>query len=203
MKRIDIIASLVIGEAAAFLMIAIGRNLSLPRGPASLLPFLPFIFPFFTLAVMAVGSALARRLAVAYQLSKFFLVGGLNFLIDLGVLNFLIYLTDITAGFYAAVFKGLAFLVAMVSSFLWNKFWTFRALSVAQVGLQFAEFFAVTVVGFFINVGAFVLVNDWVGPPVSIPAKAWASIAAGSAAVIGLLWNFLGYKFFVFRKPQR
>ncbi len=200
LKRIDLIASLVIGEAAALLMLAISQNLALPRGPTSLLPWLPFTFPLFTLAVMAAGAVLGRRLAVAYQFSKFLLVGGLNFLIDLGVLNLLIAATAISAGFYADVFKAAAFLVAVSSSFLWNKFWTFRSLSTEHAGLQFVEFFVVSAVGLAINVSTFALMNDALGPKFGIPAVAWASVSAGGAAAVGLLWNFLGYKLVVFRK---
>ncbi|MBI4132918.1 MAG: GtrA family protein [Candidatus Sungbacteria bacterium] len=200
LRRIDIIASLVIGEAAALLMLAIGRNISLPAGPAGLLPFLPFVFPIFTLAVIIAGSFFSRRIAVAYQFSKFLLVGGLNFLVDLGVLNILIFATGIAGGFYVVSFKAVAFLVAVTSSFLLNKFWTFRALSVEHAGLQFFEFLVVSGVGIAVNVGIFALVNNWLGPQAGIDDKTWASVSAGSAAIAGLLWNFLGYKFVVFRK---
>lgn len=200
MKRVDIVASLIIGELAALLMLVISRNLTLPPVFTGYLRWLPLGFPFVTLAVIFVGSRLARRAATAYQFSKFLLVGGLNFLIDLGVLNLLIFATGIAAGFYASTFKAVAFLVAVTSSFLWNKFWTFRALSVEHAGLQFVEFFLVSSVGLGINVGSFALLNDAIGPQFGTDPRTWASVAAGGAAVVGLVWNFLGYKFFVFKK---
>lgn len=200
MKKVDLIASLVIGEAAALLMIAIGRNLPLPRGLASLLPLLPFVFPLFTLAVMVASSVVGRRFAVAYQFSKFLLVGGLNFLIDLGVLNLLVFATGIASGLPAAGFKAVAFMVAVTSSFFWNKFWTFRALSTSHVGGEFFVFLVVSAIGLLVNVGTFALVNDALGPRSGIDPQTWASISAGGAAVIGLLWNFVGYKFLVFKK---
>ena len=60
-----------------------------------------------------------------------------------------------------------------------------------------------TLGGFLINVGTFALVNDLIGPPPGVPPRAWASAAAAAAAVVGLTWNFTGYKLVVFRKPQR
>lgn len=200
MRRRDVIGSLIIGEAAGLLMLAIGRGLPLPRGLASLLPWLPLGFPLFTLAVMLVGSWLGRWSLAAYQLSKFGLVGGMDFLIDLGVLNLLIALTGIASGYYASAFKAVAFLVAVTSSFLWNKFWTFRALSIEHVGLQFAQFFAVSALGLAINVGTFAVVNDFVGPPAGVLPRVWANAAAAAAATVGLLWNFTGYKFVVFKR---
>lgn len=210
MKRIDLVASVVIGELAALLMIAISRNITLPVLIRPFLVWLPLAFPVFTLAVMLVGSAAGRYSLAVYQLAKFGLVGGLNFLIDLGVLNLLIFATDISTGFYANVFKAVSFLVAVTSSFLWNKFWTFRSLSVEHVGKQFLEFFIVSAVGMAVNVGIFALVNDVIGAQAplvraltgqaGIDAKTWASVSAAGAAVVGLGWNFIGYKFIVFRR---
>lgn len=202
MRKTDIVVSLIIGEIAALLMLAVSRNIQLPGGVRLYLGYLPFLFPFFTLAAIAIGTLVGRALPFVYQLSKFTLVGGLNFLIDLGVLNLLISATGISQGLYANVYKAVAFLVAVTSSFLWNKFWTFRALSVEHAGRQFVEFFVITAVGFFINVGAFALLNDVVGPQNGIDPQTWASISAGGAAIFGLLWNFLGYKFFVFNKTR-
>lgn len=202
MKRTDLIVSLIIGELASLLMLGIGRNLALPPGAAKILPSLPFWFPFLTLAVMLAGSWIGRYRLSLYQLAKFGLVGGLNFLIDLGVLNLLIALSGVAAGFYASVFKAVAFLTAVVSSFIWNKFWTFRQLSTEHVGVQFAEFFGVSAIGLVINVTAFAFFNDLLGPPAGFPPRLWASASAAAAAIAGLLWNFFGYKFVVFRRGR-
>lgn len=212
MKTIDAVLSLAIGELAAILMMAIGRNISLPEAVRVLMPWLILVFPIFTLITMAAGSVLGRYFYTVYQLSKFSLVGGLNFLIDLGILNLLIFATAISGGFYAAVFKALAFLAAMTSSFIWNKFWTFRALDTGRTGKQFMEFFTVSGVGLLVNVGAFEILNDAIGAQAplvlsltgqaGIDLKTWASISAAGAAVAGLMWNFIGYKFIVFRSKS-
>lgn len=203
MKRIDIIASLVIGEAAALLMIAIGRAITLPDLVAPYLGHLAWSFALVTLGVMAAGTLAGRRIAVAYPFSKFLLVGGLNFLIDLAVLNALIALSGVSQGALAVVFKGAGFAVAVISSFFWNKFWTFRAATLEHAGVQFAEFLTVSVIGLLLNAGVFYLLNDVLGPRAGIAPQTWASVAALGAAVAGLLWNFIGYKFFVFRKAQK
>ncbi len=200
-RRIDIISSLVIGEAAALLMLFISANITLPLAVRSYVSLLPFAFPFFTVAVMLVGSLLGARIAVAHQFTKFLLVGGLNFLIDLGVLNALILLTGVSQGALAVGFKAAGFTAAVISSFLWNKFWTFRAVSLEHAGLQFVEFVSVALIGLGLNTGIFAFVNDAIGPQGAIPPQTWANIAAVAAAAIGFVWNFLGYKYFVFRRP--
>ncbi len=50
-------------------------------------------------------------------------------------------------------------------------------------------------------VAAFAIFNA-LGPAGGIPLKTWASIAAGGAAIVGLVWNFIGYKFLVFRREN-
>lgn len=202
MKRSDILISLVIGEISALLMIAISRNLELPASVIRVIPWLPIAFPVFTLAVMVVGSLFSRAVPLFYQLAKFALVGGQNFLIDLGVLNLLIAATGITAGFYAVAFKAAAFLVAVSASFVFNKFWTFQSRSTEAAGHEFTGFFAVSAVGLLVNAGAFALINDALGSQAGIEPKTWASVAALGAAVAGLLWNFIGYKLIVFRKTS-
>ena len=202
-KRADLIVSLIIGEISALLMFVIGRNLGVPSGIRALLRWFPLLFPVVTLVVMAAGTVVGRRLPVIYQFIKFALVGGLNFLIDLGMLNLLIGATGIASGFLAVVFKAIAFLTAVISSFIGNKFWTFRALSVEHAGRQFAGFFVVSVVGLAINVTAFSIFNDIIGPPGGLAPQTWANISAATAVLFVLLWNFLGYKFLVFRRESR
>lgn len=108
-KRTDLIISLAIGELAALLMLAISQNIALPAASKPFFPWLPLVFPAFTLAVMLAGSVFSRYSLAIYQLAKFGLVGGLNFLIDLGTLNLLIFFFGIAGGFYANVFKARLF----------------------------------------------------------------------------------------------
>jgi len=200
LKRIDVIASLFLGGAASLLMLLMSRNVALP---ASATPYVaPFLvaFPAASLGAMAVGSSLGRRVAVLYQFTKFALVGGLNFLLDLGVLNLLIAITDVSQGTYANGFKAVSFLVALLSSFAWNKFWTFGSSSTRQAGRQFVAFFLVSAVGLLINVTAFSLINNSGWAHEGVSARAWANIAAVGASVTAIAWNFVGYKFIVFRR---
>jgi len=142
------------------------------------------------------------------QAIKFVLVGILNTLVDLAVLNILILASGISAGFGYSVFKGISFTVAVINSYFLNKFWTFKAgegegrtkkpFGAAQ-GREFAQFFTVSLIGFGINVGVASLVVNAVGPQFGIAPKIWANIGAICATLVGMSWNFLGYKFIVFK----
>lgn len=200
MKSTDVVASFLIGVIAALLMFAVSRSLPLPAAANPYFAPLLVAFPLATLATIAVGTFLRRHVCIFYELAKFGLVGGSNFLVNLGVLNFLIALTHIPRGVHANVFKVTSFLVAVTRRFFWNKLWTFGSVSTSWAGRQFVEFFIVSVVGLIINVGSFDAINNGIRSPDGIPPRTWANIAAGGAAVVSALWNFFGYKFVVFRR---
>lgn len=157
----------------------------------------------FVLANIAlfVVSILARWLAIVLELAKFAAIGGLNTLLDLGVLNILISLSGIAVGYWYTLFKACSFIVANINSYFWNKHWTFGA-SGKTSAKEFGEFFGVSLVGFGINIAIASLVVNVMGAPQAISSARWANIGALSATVISLIWNFIGYKFFVFKKKS-
>src|SRR3989344_2662710 len=98
------------------------------------------------------------------QAIKFVLVGILNTLVDLGVLNLLIFASGIASGFGYSAFKGISFTVAVINSYFLNKFWTFKMRETEGVKREFAQFFIVSLIGFGINVGVASFVVNVVGP---------------------------------------
>ncbi len=143
------------------------------------------------------------NLLIVRQAVKFILVGILNTLIDLGVLNLLIFLTGIASGFGYSAFKGISFIVAVINSYILNKFWTFKSAGGNQAAREFGQFFIVSAIGFGINVGVASLVVNVIGNPFAfsgISDKIWANVGALSATFCAMAWNFIGYKFMVFRK---
>ena len=72
----------------------------------------------------------------------------------------------------------------------------------AQVkGKEFAGFYFVTGIGALINVGVAVFLVNVVGPQFHIAPTIWAGGVAPIIGVLcGFMWNFLAYKFFIFKK---
>ncbi|MEE8131535.1 MAG: GtrA family protein [Candidatus Paceibacterota bacterium] len=206
LKKSDILNVLIIGEVAAWLMWLVGRNLvsenPVIAGLESYLNYLPIVFPLLCVVGLYIAFLISKIIPVVYQLGKFVLVGGLNFLIDMGVLNFLVFYTGISVGLEQSFFKGIAFLIAVVNSYLWNKFWTFKRTTKETVGKEFFQFVVVSSIGLFINLGVdYVLVNQ-ITPLAALPLKTWAQFAAMLAAIVALFWNFIGYKFIVFEEKN-
>lgn len=196
LKKSDIIISIIIGFLIGVLFLIIFKNVGAE------IPYrwsLPVVFPFLTLLGIFLAAFIGRKLLIVWQAAKFLLVGALNTFIDLGVLNLLILISGIASGSLYSVFKGISFTIAVINSYFWNKFWTFKRSKTTAPGKEFLQFFIVSVIGFSINVGAASLVVNVIGPQFGLIAEVWANIGAIVAALCGTVWNFIGYKFIVFK----
>ena len=194
----DFLLSSLAGLITGILAIPIIKNLELP------IPVAVFVLPPAIAILFGVGVAIARWLGQwlrwLFQFSKFVATGFMNAAVDFGILNLLIYLTGIAGGGGYIVFKGASFIVANINSYIWNRAWVFsgRAPSTDKRN-EYVQFLVVSVVGLLLNVSAAVVVVSAIGPQFGMSAKAWANMGAAAGSATGLLWNFLGYKFIVFR----
>ena len=149
------------------------------------------------------------------QVGKFTSVGILNTVIDIAILNILVFF-----GLKAVLTIGqnqypvaniIAVSCAMVNSFIWNRRWTFGSKEKAVLP-QVIKFLLITLIASYliqqivlsqlyyrfdlldkfaeILAGIIPKTQDFFKLNIS---KAFAVLGAG-------IWNFLGYKFFVFRK---
>jgi putative flippase GtrA len=141
------------------------------------------------------------------QFSKFVLVGVMNTLVDLAVLNAETLITGSKEGSGYAVQKGLSFLVAVSFSYFLNKNWTFQDKSQENQTKKFSQFLSVSVVGMLINVATATLVVTYLKPVINptlnlsfLTDQLWVNIGALSGTAVGLIWNFIGYKLWVFKK---
>ena len=201
MKKTDKIISIILGFLIGLFFFLILKNIK------EELPFqvpcpwsLPIVFAFLGIVWLYFISFLGRKYKIVLQGGKFLLVGALNTFVDWGVLSLLMGIGGIYAGTGYSIFKGISFTVAVINSYFWNKFWTFGKRETKEAGKEFAQFFVVSVIGFLVNVGIASLVVNVIGPQFGWSEKIWAYVGAISATLIAMTWNFLGYKFFVFKK---
>lgn len=141
------------------------------------------------------------------QFIKFALVGVMNTLVDLIILNAETLLTGVKEGSGYAVQKGFSFLVAVVFSYVMNKRWTFQDTSTENRAKKFSQFLFVSVIGMVINVTTATIIVTYLKPVINpllnfsfLTDQLWVSIGALGGTAIGLIWNFIGYKLWVFRK---
>ncbi|MHB0865635.1 MAG: GtrA family protein [Minisyncoccota bacterium] len=132
---------------------------------------------------------------------KFLGVGVLNTAFDFAVLNVLVFFFGTGShGELFLFFKSISFLAAVTNSYFMNKWWVFNHREKAGVK-EPVIFFVVSSMGFLINVFISFAVF-------SVFVRHFSPfIAANAGALIGTFvvfaWNFIGYRFFVFKKSYK
>jgi putative flippase GtrA len=205
----DIIYSLIIAEADAWLFLYILKVTELSaiipetgfigQVLTIILRYLPIILPLLAALYILVGSFFKEKLASLFQLFKFLLTGSLNTFIDFSVLNFLMAFFQTTGGIYFTIFKAISFTFSAINSYFWNKFWTFEKKQVKKTAREFAQFYLVTFINLILNVSIATLIVA-MGPQWGLSEAIWANIGAFGGVLIAFTFNFLGYKFIVFKK---
>lgn len=202
MKRKDWWAIIVIGAAAGLLSQPILANVA---GSFNLnLTLTLRVVVFFGFVIIAplalfILYLLGKAVPVLYQFGKFAAVGALNTFVDIGVFNLEILAFGTPSAWPFRIFKAISFLAATTNSFFWNKFWTFGSEVPANLS-ETIKFYAWAVGGFLINVGVASYVFSGVAAPASVSPNLWANIGAITGVASGFLWDFLGYKYVVFKK---
>lgn len=198
MSKKDFLLGGIIGVMLGILSLPITKGLTLPGGKTTQLA-ITIVLPIGTLIGLAVANFIGRKIPLFFQLAKFIIVGALNTFIDFAVLNSLILISGLSSGLAYSLFKADSFAVAVINSFFWNKYWTFGSRA-NEEGREFFQFVVVSVVGFGINVLTASFIVNVIGAPEGIRPNLWANFGALVATALSLTWNFLGYKFVVFRK---
>lgn len=134
------------------------------------------------------------------QFIKFGLIGGFNTLVDFGILNALMYITKIYKGNGLILLNIVSFSVAVINSYFLNKYWAFKDKSSVDREKQFVSFLAVSIVGVVINTLVLRVVSTNIDPMFGLNQQIWTNIGKLLATGVSLVWNFIGYKFFVFKK---
>lgn len=135
----------------------------------------------------------------AERFSKFMVVGAIGFVVDAGTL-FLF-----TRGLHLVliVAQVFSFTAAVISNFIWNRYWTYPESRSKPIRRQLTQFFAVNLAGLGIRSVIIWLVQplyerlSWL--QTLIPPKLISDYAALATAVVAvLLWNFFINRFWTY-----
>ncbi len=145
----------------------------------------------------------SKNKEAALQLSKFFLVGGMNTFIDFLVLNLLLLIFGIGSTLSYSFFKAVSFLFSCSNSFFWNKKWVFKKNDTPRkkIAREVFSFFSIAFAGLIINTflaTLFFSIIPEIFPQLSGIFHANLGALVGSVAVA--FFNFFGFKYFVFKK---
>lgn len=200
MKKIDIIFALLIGEVLAWFFYGILENLELEIEIKFLKWLLVLLMPILSLMGLWICYLIGKRFLFVFQLGKFLLMGALATIIDIGILNVLMNFFKITAGIFYSLFVSISFVIATTIKYFGDKFWAFQKMETEKMGREFTQFFIITLISGVIHVAIASFIVNVIGPQFGISSLIWANIGKIGGIIGAFIWNFLGYKFIVFKK---
>lgn len=134
------------------------------------------------------------------QVLRFGLVGGLNTIVDILILNMLLLVFPTTSTMTLLAYNALAFSVGAVNSFLLNKYWTFRH----RQGTTLKELWRFTITTL-CGIGWSSLVL-WLASsilhPLAVNPTLWANTAKIVSVASSALLSYLGMRLWVFVRPS-
>ncbi|MGC5018520.1 GtrA family protein [Micromonospora sp. DT47] len=147
-----------------------------------------------------VRSLLDRFGHLVREMSKFATVGGIAFLIDFALFNYLASVRHV----HPVLAKTISTVIAASVAFLGNRFWTWRHRQRSHPAREYGLFFFFNTIGLGITVACLVisrygLGSIWPGVFQTVLADNIASYIVGTA--LGTLFRFWSYRRFVFAEP--
>ena len=133
---------------------------------------------------------------------KFMAVGAFGALVDFGIANILAHYLNMPL-VYAGI---ISFTCAVISNFIWNRYWTYPDSRTRPLARQLGMFFAVNVAGVAIRIPILLYVDpplrqlfeNWqLGAPLT-PEFAARNITLAIAVGIVMLWNFFVNRYWTY-----
>ena len=199
MKVIDVIFALICGRIVAQIASDFLQGYGIQIGYYKW--FLYFALPILSLFFLWLSYLVGKKLLFVFQAAKYFLVGVFVTIIDLKLFEFLVWIFSLS--FTAAspiVSKGISFSISVFIKYWGNKHWTFEKPEKDGIRREIFQFIMVTIIGIVIDVGAFFYFIKITGPQLGTPEDVWIKLSVILAALVAAIWNFVGYKFLVFKK---
>lgn len=199
--------AILAGEAAAWLSLPILQNLKifdiLARQGINAVGF--SIFWIFFIPIGAISALIFFYFLAKYknrigfwELGKYGIIGVLNTMLNAGVYNVFIFITNTASGLMLDLFFVIAFIITVINSFLWNKFWAFEERGVENIKTEAVQFFVISAIVAAINATILHIIVNIVGAPIGVDPKIWANIALAFTIITAFLGNFFSYKYIVF-----
>lgn len=191
-----------IGVAFAIFSIPILKNLAIGKIPITITTAVTLVifFTIFANIALYISGLIAKKIPVVLQIAKFAAVGAFNTFLDWGIVNLLMSATQVFSGPLFALFNGISFLAANSGSYFWNKYWTFASNGKKKAEGSFFQFFGITLIGLFVKVAISYGLVNYVSHPATMTPSRWANVGLALGTLLALVWNFIGYKLWVFKK---
>lgn len=169
--------------------------------------------------IVAIAGRFGDKSKEVERFLKFAIVGAIGFVVDLGTLVILqatiLPPTDVVR---VAIASTIAFLAAIVSNFIWNRFWTYPDSRSRSLRTQFIQFAFISLVGWLsrtvwislaysplgaLLMGILLPVFNAFGSNFPETPNAEARLGTIAAQIIGVVvvmfWNFFANRYWTYR----
>ncbi len=197
MKKIDIILAIVSGLGLAVLLPWLLGGFGIQLG--ILKWALLLLLPLFAVFAIWLCYLIGKKYLFVFQLGKFLLIGIFFALIDLGILDILLNIFKITSGMAYSAFVATSFVIVTSVKYVGDKYWAFEKTGKEKMGTEFGKFFVITLISGVIQTGIASLIVNTLGPQLGASSLIWANVGKIGGIIVASAWNFIGYKFIVFK----
>jgi putative flippase GtrA len=138
---------------------------------------------------------------------RFAVVGTIGAIVDLGVFNLL----TVGFGIPALVSQACSFSLAVVSNFLWNRYWTYPDSRNKSIASQLGQFLVVSLIGLTIRTLIFDALEKslvWAATQIFTanffisPVTIGHNIALGTVIIIIMFWNFFINRYWTYNDVE-
>jgi putative flippase GtrA len=137
---------------------------------------------------------------------KFAFVGIVGAVVDFGIFNILISLGNMAA----VVASIISFISAVVSNFIWNRYWTYPDSRSKPLGRQVFQFVIVSLIGLLIRTPLFawlepIMIQFFSGWGISLPFTPvflGHNISLAIAILVVMLWNFIANRYWTYNDVE-
>lgn len=139
---------------------------------------------------------------------KFVVVGTFGFVVDFGVFNLLYSILHINP----VISQIISFCTAVVSNFIWNRYWTYPESRTKPLGRQIGQFALVNIAGLLIRTAIFSLIEPLLDTEFQIlhtatyglkPDIVGHNISLAIVVIIVMLWNFFVNRYWTYNDIDR
>ena len=158
-----------------------------------------WLFPVLSIICLEIANQIGKKLTFVDEAAKFFLVGAFSAVVDIKIYQFSVWMFGLIILVSPLISKSISFLVSTIVKYGGNKIWVFKKNGKDGIKREVVQFLIITLIGMAIDVATFYCATKF-WQPTAVSTEMWTEISIIIAALVAALWNFLGYKFWVFKK---
>lgn len=198
----DFLLVAIIGVIFGAFAIPIFENIQPPGWELTFLSAMILIISFALFAMFAIWIAglIGKKFPEVFQFAKYAAAGSMNAATDLGLFNLFSLIFQIFSGPLIIVFNVISFSVAVTNSYFWNNLWAFKREGFIPKFSEYAKFVSITIGSVILNTIIVYVVTTVIGAPEGFTGGQWENVAKLIAVPVSVIWNFIGYKLFVFKR---